>query len=69
MGQYRLVAFDMDGTLLDSHKHISRSTQQAVRLAAERGATIVLNIGRCMAELTEYMELLPEVRYINYMEA
>lgn len=42
MGQYRLVAFDMDGTLLDSHKHISRSTQQAVRLAAERGATIVV---------------------------
>ena len=41
MGQYRLVAFDMDGTLLDSHKHISRSTQQAVRLAAEWGATIV----------------------------
>ena len=69
MGQYRLVAFDMDGTLLDSHKHILRSTQQAVRLAAERGATIVLNTGRCMAELVEYMELLPEVRYINYMEA
>lgn len=65
MGQYRLVAFDMDGTLLDSHKHISRATQQAVRLAAERGATIVLNTGRCMAELTEYMKLLPEVRYIN----
>lgn len=35
MEQYRLVAFDMDGTLLDSHKHISWATQQAIRQAAE----------------------------------
>ncbi len=65
MGQYRLVAFDMDGTLLDSHKYISKAMQLAVGQAVEQGAVIILNTGRCMAELTEYLELLPKVRYIN----
>lgn len=65
MGDYKLAAFDMDGTLLNSNKVISERTLEMIREAVRRGKEIVLSTGRGLAELTEHLERLPEVRYLN----
>lgn len=62
---YQLIAFDMDGTLLDSQKRISESSRRAVQRAAEAGKTVILNTGRDLAELEDYLGELPQVRYVN----
>lgn len=62
---YKLVAFDMDGTLLNSEKKISDKTVEAINKAIEAGKTVILNTGRCPAELKEYREVLPRLRYVN----
>lgn len=43
---YKLVALDMDGTLLNSNKQISERNKQAIRLAQEKGTKVVLASGR-----------------------
>jgi len=43
---YRLLALDIDGTLLRSDKEISPRTQEAVRAAQSQGVRVVLVTGR-----------------------
>lgn len=62
---YRMAAFDMDGTLLNDEKRITPATIAAIKRAAAAGKVLTLNTGRCLLELTEYIDLLPEVRYVN----
>jgi len=64
MSKYQLIALDMDGTLLNSQKQISKSTLQAIQKASEAGKEVVLSTGRCIAELKEYLDILPQVRYL-----
>ena len=40
----RLIAFDLDGTLLRSDKSISPRTMQALLAARERGVLLVLSL-------------------------
>lgn len=65
MSQYKLIAFDMDGTLLDSEKKITPKTVKAIKKATDEGKIVILNTGRCPAELEEYYDILPTVRYLN----
>lgn len=62
---YRMAAFDMDGTLLNDDKQISPATLAAMHEAAAAGKILALNTGRCLVELTEYIDQLPDVRYVN----
>ena len=59
--EYKLIAFDMDGTLLNSNKQISKKTQEAVA----HNKIVILNTGRNPAELEEFYDILPGVRYLN----
>ncbi|MDN3610102.1 Cof-type HAD-IIB family hydrolase [Vibrio ostreicida] len=43
---YKLIALDMDGTLLTSDRSISQRTKTAIRKAREQGVKIVLASGR-----------------------
>jgi len=43
---YKLIALDMDGTLLTSDKTISQRTQNAIAEARQRGVKVVLASGR-----------------------
>ena len=52
---YQLIAFDMDGTLLGSDKQISPGNRRAITAAARAGKTVILNTGRCLSELEEYL--------------
>ena len=51
---YKLVAFDMDGTLLKSDKTISPNTSASLNEASNRGQSICLCTGRGLAELKDY---------------
>ena len=62
MSDYQLIAFDMDGTLLNSQKEISPAW---IHQAALAGKTVILNTGRYPAELEEYFSLLPDLTYVN----
>ncbi len=62
---YQLIAFDMDGTLLDSNKVILSSSLTAISDAVKAGKTVILSTGRCLPELQEYLPQLSDVRYLN----
>lgn len=63
MTTYKLLALDMDGTLLDSHKHVTPRTHEAISRLAERGVAVAFSTGRCPAELFAYEQELPAIRY------
>jgi len=61
--KYKVLAFDLDGTLTDSQKNITERTRKAIHTAREAKTTIVLASGRPVygimpvakeLELTEY---------------
>lgn len=60
---YRLIAIDMDGTLLTSDKKILAETIADLQRAADAGKYIVLATGRGLAELQDYMDSLSFVEY------
>lgn len=62
--RYQLIAFDMDGTLLNSRKQISEETRKAIRYAVRNGKVVALSTGRCLPELYEFLDVIPEVRYL-----
>lgn len=65
MSKYKLISFDMDGTLLNSEKEISQSSLEWIRKAADSGKEVILSTGRCVAELADYIGQIPGLRYIN----
>ena len=54
MSDYRLAAFDMDGTLLNSQKEIPASAIDACKRAAAAGKILALDTGRAVTELSFY---------------
>ena len=66
MSQYRLIALDIDGTLLNSRKEVTPACARAVREAAEAGKTVVYCTGRAVSELEEFRALLPQIRWGVY---
>ena len=46
MGNIRLVAMDLDNTLLDRNKQISEHTKEVLQAAADQGVEIVPATGR-----------------------
>ena len=60
---YRLVALDMDGTLLNSEKRITEYTKNLINQALDSGKEVVLSTGRCIPELEDTFAELPKLRY------
>jgi len=63
MSKYDLIAFDMDGTLLDSNKQIRQDSFEMIEKAVQAGKTVCLSTGRCLPELKIFGEQLANVRY------
>lgn len=64
MSEYKLIAFDMDGTLLDSNKRIRQDSLDAIAEAVKAGKYVALSTGRSTPEIKEYLKELKDVRYI-----
>ncbi len=58
----RLIAFDLDGTLLDDDKNISEENLRAMERAAEKGIALVPATGRIYRGLPELLRSLPFLR-------
>lgn len=63
LSRYKMIAFDMDGTLLTTDQRISEDTQEAIREAYAQHKLIALSTGRSASELEEYIRQLPEITY------
>lgn len=59
----RIVALDLDGTLLDSQKRLSERNRRALERAAAKGVLIVPTTGRFFGMMPEAVRELPFVRY------
>lgn len=59
----RLVAFDLDGTLLDDEKRLPRENLEALQEAAGQGVVCVPATGRIVSAIPPVVRQLPFVRY------
>ena len=64
MPEIRLVAADLDGTLLDPEKRLSSVTFAALRRASGMGVEVVPATGRFFGAMPEEIKSLPFVRYV-----
>ena len=55
---YKLIALDMDGTLLNEEKIVTERTKKAIQAARDKGVTVVLATGRPIDGVTRYLEEL-----------
>lgn len=62
-GPIRLIAFDLDGTLLDDRKGIPPENIRALEEAADRGIVPVPATGRIVRGIPEAVKRLPGARY------
>ena len=63
MNDIRIIALDLDGTLLDAEKRLSEVNRAALERAAERGVLIVPTTGRFFGMMPPAVRDLPFVRY------
>ncbi|WP_069649120.1 Cof-type HAD-IIB family hydrolase [Caloranaerobacter ferrireducens] len=56
--KYKLIAVDMDGTLLNSNNEISEKNKNALRIATEKGIQVVISTGRIFTSARFYAKLL-----------
>lgn len=64
MSNIKLIALDLDGTLLNSDKKLTRRTYNVLAKAAACGIQIVPTTGRVYSALPENIQQLPFVQYI-----
>ncbi len=51
---YKLIAIDLDGTLLNSYGEISKKNARAIKKAEEKGIKVVLTSGRTSSSIESY---------------
>ena len=70
---YKLIAVDLDGTLLDSQRNISEKNKRAIRDVLAAGKLFTVSTGRPLQGVTELIELLdadlPIILYNGAMAA
>ena len=66
---YKLIAIDMDGTLLNDEKKISPANFQAIQQARENGVKVVLASGRPLVGFKRYLEELNLISEDDYAVA
>lgn len=71
MGPYKLVALDMDGTLLDEHSKISEENRKWIYAALDAGVTVIFSTGRGVQSALPYaveLELKTPIVAVNGSE-
>jgi len=63
MVQIKLIALDLDGTLLDSRKRLSSRNESVLKACIRRGIEIVPCTGRIWSAVPEFIRNLSGIRY------
>ncbi len=63
MAEIKIIALDLDGTLLDSEKRLSEENRAALTEAAAKGIEIVPTTGRIYKIIPEVVRQLPFIHY------
>lgn len=64
---YKLIALDMDGTLLTTDKRVSEKNKAAIKEAEAKGVKIVLASGRPLIGITKYLNELDLLKDDDYV--
>ena len=64
---YKLIATDMDGTLLNSNSHISKQNEDAIINAQEKGVVFVLASGRPTPAMIPFVSQLKLDKLNGYL--
>ena len=67
MPDYRIIALDLDGTLLNSNKELTDRSRAVLEKAAAAGIEIVPTTGRFYKGMPDAIRQLPFIRYIIAM--
>ena len=59
----KLIALDVDGTLVNSRQEVTPATVQALQAAADQGIHVVLCTGRMLSECQELLAKLPMIQF------
>jgi 5-amino-6-(5-phospho-D-ribitylamino)uracil phosphatase len=62
--EIKLIALDMDGTLLTNKHEISAANRQAIKEAREKGIIVVLSTGRSIRKVRKHMDSLELTSYL-----
>ena len=62
--EFKLIALDMDGTLLNNQQEISKENREAIAKAQEQGVHVVLSTGRSLLTCREYAQSLQLSSYL-----
>ncbi len=63
---YKLIALDMDGTLLNNKKTISKENKEAIKAAISKGSKVVLATGRPLKGIEKYLKELDLINNGDY---
>lgn len=63
---YKLIALDMDGTLLNDKKTISKENKEAIKSAISNGSKVVLATGRPLKGIEKYLKELDLINNGDY---
>lgn len=66
--EYKIIASDLDGTLLNDKKEVSPENLSAIARMAELGVYFVPCSGRTLSEIPENVKSIPSVRYIIHSD-
>lgn len=61
---YRVIALDMDGTVLNDQKKITERTRLAIHRALAAGKEVVFCTGRAYSEMDEYLDEFSDMHYL-----
>ena len=62
--EIKLIALDMDGTLLNGHDEVSAENRNAIKEAKDQGIEVVISTGRCRPTSWEHVESLELYSYL-----
>lgn len=61
---YKLIAMDLDGTLLNSYGEVSKENKEAIKKAEEKGIEVVIASGRMKGAIDSIAEEIEATNYI-----
>ncbi|MGN0355070.1 MAG: Cof-type HAD-IIB family hydrolase [Muricoprocola sp.] len=62
--EYKVIALDMDGTVLTDEKIIDEETKEAIHAALKAGKEVVFCTGRSYAQMREILQDFPDMHYL-----